>query len=107
MLGAACVLLGTAACASPPAADGTPFRILVEFKNPADGSATELIARLEKLSDVPIRHVAAVSPTRHAYVLVCPAGDPPCDAAIRALHADPAVLSVSPDPLRRPYRRAP
>lgn len=105
--GLAWILFGAAACSSPPAALQTPFRILIEFKKPVDGAATGLISRLETLSDVSIRYVAPVSPTLHAYVLVCPVGDPPCDAAIQALRKDPAVLSISPDPLRKPLHTSP
>jgi len=105
--GSICVLFGAAACSSSPAALPATSRILIEFKKPVDGAATGLISRLETLSDVSIRYVAPVSPTLHAYVLVCPVGDPPCDAAIRALRKDPAVLSISPDPLRKPLPTQP
>ena len=105
--GSICVLFGAAACSSPPAALQTPFRILIEFKKPVDGAANNLISRLETLSDVSIRYVAPVSPTLHAYLLVCPVGGPPCDAAIQALRKDPAVLSISPDPLRKPLHTSP
>lgn len=101
------ILFGAVACSSPPAASQIPFRILIEFKKPVDGAANDLTSRLGTLSDVSIRYAAPVSPTLHAYVLVCPVGDPPCDAAIQALRKDPAVLSVSPDPLRKPLHTSP
>lgn len=105
--GSICVLFGAAACSSPPAALQTPFRILIEFKKPVDGAANDLISRLETLSGVSVRYVAPVSPKLHAYVLVCPVGDPPCGAAIQALRKDPAVLDISPDPLRKPLQTQP
>lgn len=101
------ILFGAAACSSPPTALQTPFRILIEFKKPVDGAANDLISRLETISGVSVRYVAPVSPKRHAYALVCPVGDPPCDAAIRALRKDPAVLDISPDPLRKPLPTQP
>lgn len=101
------ILFGAAACSSSPTASQTPFRILIEFKKPVDGAETGLISRLETRSDVSIRYVAPVSPTLHTYVLVCPVGAPPCDAAIRALRKDPAVLDISPDPLRKPLPTQP
>lgn len=101
------VLFGAAACSSPPAAFQTTFRILIEFKEPVDGAAPELLSRLETISDVSIRYVAPVSPKLHAYILVCPAGTPPCDAAIKALHEDAAVLDISPDQLRKPLQTQP
>jgi hypothetical protein len=95
-------LFGSAGCASSPAAmQTTTLRILIEFNSPIDGAAPDLISRLETLSGVSIRHVAPVSPKLHAYVLVCPAGDPPCDAAIHVLRKDPVVLNISPDQLRK------
>ncbi|MHB1402288.1 MAG: hypothetical protein ACYCWB_07815 [Thiobacillus sp.] len=102
-----CVLLGAVSCSSPPAALQTPFRILIEFKKPVDGAANDLISRLETISGVSVRYVAPVSPKLHTYVLACPAGAPPCDAAIRALREDPAVLDISPDPLRKPLQTQP
>jgi len=105
--GSVCALFGAAACSSPPAALQTTFRILIEFKNPVDGAAPDLISRLETLSDASIRYVAPVSPKLHTYVLVCPMGTPPCDAAIQALRKDPAVLGISPDQLRKPLQKQP
>lgn len=105
--GSVWIVFGTAACSSPPAALQTPFRILIEFKKPVDGAATDLISKLETRSGVSIRYVAPVSPTLHAYALVCPVGDPPCDAAMHALRKDPAVLSISPDQVRKPLRTSP
>jgi hypothetical protein len=105
--GSVWILFGTAACSSPPSASQTPFRILIEFKKPVDGAANDLTSRLETLSGVSVRYAAPVSPTRHAYVLVCPVGDPPCDAAIQALRKDPAVLSITPDQLRKPLHTSP
>ena len=101
------ILFGAAACSSSPAALPATSKILIEFKKPVDGAANNLISRLETLSDVSIRYVAPVSPTLHAYLLVCPVGGPPCDAAIQALRKDPAVLSISPDPLRKPLHTSP
>ena len=95
-------MFGPAGCASSPAAmQTTTLRVLIEFNRPVDGAAPELISRLETLSDVSIRYVAPVSPRLHTYVLVCPAGDPPCGAAIQLLSKDPVVLNVSPDQLRK------
>jgi hypothetical protein len=105
--GSVWILFGAAACSSPPAALQTPFRILIEFKKPVDGAATDLISRLETLSGVSIRYVAPVSPKLHAYALVCPVGDPPCGAAMQALRKDPAVRSISPDQLRKPLHTSP
>jgi len=102
-----CVLFGAAACSSSPAALQTTFRILIEFKQPVDGAAPDLISRLERISDVSIRYVAPVSPKLHTYVLACPVGAPPCDAAIQALRKDPAVLDISPDQLRKPLQTQP
>ena len=102
-----CVLIGAAACSSPPAAPQTTFRILIEFKNPVDGAAPELLSRLKTISDVSIRYVAPVSPKLHTYILVCPVGTPPCDAAIQALRKDPSVMDVSPDQLRKPLQTQP
>jgi len=105
--GSVWILFGTAACSSPPSALQTPFRILIEFKKPVDGAANDLTSRLETISGVPIRYVATVSPKLHTYMLVCPVGTPPCDAAIRALRKDPAVLDISPDRLRKPLQTQP
>jgi hypothetical protein len=102
-----CVLIGAAACSSPPAASQTTFRILIEFKNPVDGAAPELLSRLETISDVSIHYVAPVSPKLHTYVLVCPVSASPCDAAIQALRKDPSVMDVSPDQLRKPLQTQP
>ncbi|MBW8458660.1 MAG: hypothetical protein K0M58_09505 [Thiobacillus sp.] len=105
--GSICALFGAAACSSSPAALPATSRILIEFKNPVDGAAPDLLSRLETISGVSVRYVAPVSPKRHAYVLVCPVGDPLCDAAIRALRKDPTVLDISPDPLRKPLQTQP
>lgn len=102
-----CVLFGAAACSSSPAALQSTSRILIEFKKPVDGAAPDLLSRLERIADVPIRYVSPVSPKRHTYILVCPVGTPPCDAAIRALRKDPAVLDISPDQLRKPLQMQP
>ncbi len=85
----------------------TPSRILIEFKNPVDGAASELLSSLENVSGVAIRYVTSVSPTRHAYALACPAEDAACDAAMRALRKDSAVLDVFPDLLRNPLQTQP
>ena len=100
-------LFGAVACSSPPAASQTPFRVLIEFKKPVDGAASDLISRLERIADVPIRYVSPVSPKLHTYILVCPVDTPPCDAAIRALRKDPAVLDISPDQMRKPLQTQP
>lgn len=105
--GSVWVLFGAAACSSSPAALPSTFRVLIEFKKPVDGAAPDLILRLETLSDASIRYVASVSPKLHTYVLVCPVGTPPCDATIRALRKDPAVLDISPDQLRKPIHTSP
>jgi len=105
--GSLCVLFGAAACSSSPAAEQTTSRIMIEFKNPVDGAAPDLLLRLERISDSSIRYVAPVSPKLHTYVLTCPVGAPPCDAAVRALRKDPAVLDISPDQLRKPLQTQP
>jgi len=105
--GSVWMLFGAAACSSSPAALQTTSRVLIEFKKPVDGAANDLISRLETLSGVSVRYVAPVSPKVHTYVLVCPVGDPPCDAAIQALRKDPAVLDISPDQLRKPLHTSP
>jgi hypothetical protein len=105
--GSICALFGTAACSSSPAALPATSRILIEFKKPVDGAAPDLLSRLERISDASIRYVASVSPKLHTYVLACPVGAPPCDAAIRALRQDPAVLDISPDQLRKPLQSQP
>lgn len=100
-------LFATAACSSSPAAVPATARILIEFKNPVDGAASDLLSRLEGVSDAAIRYVTSVSPTRHAYALACPEDDASCDAALRALRKDSAVLNVSPDLLRNPLQARP
>jgi len=105
--GSICVLFGAAACSSSPAALPATSRILIEFKKPVDGAAPDLLSRLERLSDASIRYVASASPKLHTYVLACPVGAPPCDAAIHALRKDPAVLDISPDQLRKPLQTQP
>lgn len=97
-----CALFATAGCSSSPVAVPATSRILIEFKNPVDGAASDLVSRLESVSDAAIRYVTSVSPTRHAYALACPAGPASCDAAIRALRKEPAVLDISLDQLRKP-----
>ncbi|HUX29381.1 MAG TPA: hypothetical protein VMV78_02005 [Thiobacillus sp.] len=105
--GSICVLFGAGACSSSPAALPATSRILIEFKKPVDGAAPDLLSRLERISNASIHYVASVSPKLHTYVLTCPVGAPPCDAAIRALRKDPAVLDISPDRLRKPLQMQP
>jgi hypothetical protein len=95
------ILLGASACSSSPAAPRTPLRILIEFREPVDGAAPDLVSRLERLGGLSIRYAAPVSAKLHAYELFCPARDPDCAAAIRSLRKDPAVLEISPDQLRK------
>ena len=80
---------------------------MIEFRQATDGDAPDLISRLETLSGVPIRYAASVSPKRHTYLLHCPAGEPPCEAALHALSKDPAVVDISPDLLRKPFHTPP
>jgi hypothetical protein len=106
-VGAVCILLGAAGCSCAPAAAQSPLRVLIEFREPVEGAAPDLLSRLGRSSGVSIRYAAAVSPKLHAYELACPAGDPHCDAAIRSLRRDPAVLDISPDQLRKPLDTPP
>jgi len=104
-----CILFGASACSSSPGAGQPPLRVLIEFRQPVDGAAPELLSRLERLAGLSIpglsiHYAAPVSAKLHAYELSCPAGDPDCDAAIRSLRKDPTVLDISPDQLRKPLR---
>ena len=102
-LSACCLLLGAAACASSPAT--TSVRVLIEFREPVDGAAADLLSRLQWRSGVAIRYATAVSAKLHAYLLSCPADH--CVAAIAALRREPAILDITPDLLRKPIHTTP
>lgn len=94
------ILLGASACLSSVAAVQPPLRVLIDFREPVDGAAPDLLSRLERLTGLSIRYAAPVSAKRHAYELSCPADDPDCEAAIRSLRKHPAVSDISADQLR-------
>lgn len=102
-----CVVSATAACSASPVAEVATARVLIGFREPVDGAAREELSRLESVSGVSVRYVTSVSTTYHAYELVCPAGAISCEAAIRALSADPALRDVAPDRLRKPLAPRP
>jgi len=104
-LSTCCVLTTVAACASSPAAAQPPIRVLVEFRDPVDGAAADLLSQLQQRSGVAIRYATAVSPKLHAYLLSCPADH--CAAAIAALRREPAILDITPDLLRKPIHTTP
>lgn len=95
-------LADLSACAVPPAAPSAPLRVLIEFREPVDGAAPALLARLERLAGVPIHYAAPVSATLHAYRLSCPPADPDCATVIRSLRRDSGVRDISPDQARKP-----
>ena len=101
------VLFAVTACASPPAPKAPSFRILIEFRAPTDGAATELLAHLEQQSGAVVRYAASISPKRHAYELVCPADDAGCETATHLLREDVRVREVIPDALRKPHTPPP
>jgi hypothetical protein len=102
-----CILSATAACSAPPVAEAATARVLIGFREPVDGAAREVLSRLESVAGVSVRYVTSVSTTSHAYELACPAGAISCEAAIRALRADPALRDVAPDRLRKPLAPRP
>lgn len=95
-------LVGLSACAVPPAVPPAPLRVLIEYREPIDGAAPALLARLERRAGVSIHYAAPVSATLHAYRLSCPADDPDCATVIRSLRRDPDVRDISPDQARKP-----
>ena len=100
---ASILLSGASACTSLPAESPPAVGILIEFREPVDGAAPELLSRLQRRSGaLSIHYLAPTSPKLHAYQITC-TDDPTCTAAIRALHNDPAVLDISPNRLRNPH----
>jgi hypothetical protein len=96
------IQLLASACSSAPSAAIPAYRVLIQFRDPVAGAAPDLLLRLQRQAGVGIYYDTAVAPNLYAYGLSCSAGDPDCDAAIRALRRDPGVLEVSPDRLRNP-----
>ena len=99
-----------AACVSPVAAPAAPgaldVRVLVELVQPSDDGAA-IAAAATRLSGVPVRYAAAVSPLRHALVLQC-ASAIACEGALQSLRAASGVYKeVAPDEKMRAMKAAP
>lgn len=96
---AAVLTLATVGCAHPAGA-GAGRQIIVGFADGLDPTAPETIAQLRAAVAEPVVFVSAMSPRSAAYRLSCPAADPDCADAIKALRALPGVRYVQPDTLK-------
>ena len=83
LMAAATCLFGVVACAA--ATRTSELRIVVELVEPTD-DGTAVAREASRLAQLPARHLAAVSPSRHALVLAC--GDAAaCEQGLQRLRA--------------------
>lgn len=102
----ACILASTTACSAPPAMSQAQARVLISFHTDVVGDDPALLARLERLAGIGMRHAAAVSGKLHAYELFCTSRDPGCGQAMQALQTDAAIRDISPDEIRQTWEEA-
>ncbi len=97
----ACILASTTACSAPPAMSQAQARVLIAFHTDVLGDDPVLLARLERLAGISMRHAAVVSGKLHAYELFCASRDPGCEQAMQALQTDAAIRDISLDEMRQ------
>ena len=83
LLAAATCLFGGVACAA--AKPASELRIVVELVGPTD-DGTAVAREASRVAQLPVRHLAAMSPSRHALALAC--GDATtCEQGMQRLRA--------------------
>lgn len=96
MLGACAqpVPAGVPECSASAAPAATGVRMLLSFREPADGHAPSIVDALQRHAQACVRHVSSVSPTVHVYVFTGVA-----DASLlrQRLLAWPLVRDAVPD----------
>lgn len=98
-----CVLLSQA-CASSTATTPSSATVMIDFVNATDGGSPALLESLSDRAGASVSYRSAVSPSRHAYRLDCPASDSGCGRAIARLAADTRIRDISADGNKSPIQ---